>query len=76
MSEVSWDSSAMLAWREVASEFNRQFMKCHYKKKWSNMRVIFSETQQDIFSKSCQDHEVWESAIVQISEWATLFKQD
>ena len=51
-------------------------MKCHYKKKWSNMHVLFSEIQQDTFLKSCRDHEVWKSAIVQISEWATLFKQD
>ncbi len=33
-------------------------MKYHYKKKWLNMQVVLSETQQDIFSKSCQDHEV------------------
>ncbi len=51
-------------------------MKCHYKKKWSNMHVVLSETQQDTFLKSCWDHEVWESAIVQISEWATFFEQD
>ena len=24
----------------------------------------------------CWNHEVWESAIVQFSEWATFFKQD
>ncbi len=58
MSEVSWDSSAMLAWCKVASESSRWFMKYHYKKKRSNMHVVFSETQQDTFSKSCQDHEV------------------
>ncbi len=40
------------------------------------MRVVLSETQQDTFSKSCWSHEVWESAIVQISEWATFLKQD
>ncbi len=68
MNEVSWDSSAMLAWREVTSESSKQFMKYHYKKKWSNMCIILSETQQDTFSKSCWDHEIWESAIVQISE--------
>ena len=40
------------------------------------MHVVLSETQQDTFSKSCWDHEVWESAIVQISEWTTLLEQD
>ena len=53
MSEVSWNSSAMLAQREVTSESNEQFMKYHYKKKRLNMRVVLSETQQDTFSKSC-----------------------
>ena len=76
MNEVSWNSSAMLAWCEVTSESSKQFMKCHYKKKQSNMHVVLSETQQDTFSKLCWDHEVWESTIVQISEWATFFKQD
>ena len=51
-------------------------MKCHYKKKQSNMHVVLSETQQDTFLKLCQNHEVWESAIVQIFKWATSFKQD
>ena len=76
MSEVSRDSSAMLAWREVTSESNEWFMKCHYKKKQSNMHVILSETQQNTLSKLCWNHEVWESAIVQISEWVTFFEQD
>ncbi len=40
------------------------------------MHVILSEIQQDTFSKLCWNHEVWESAIVQISEWVTSFKQD
>ena len=51
-------------------------MKYYYKKKWSNMHVILSETQQDTFSKSCWNHKVWESTIVQISEWATSLEQD
>jgi len=58
MSEVSWDSSAMLAWREVTSELSRWSMKYHYKKKQSNICIILFETQQDTFSKSCQNHEV------------------
>ncbi len=43
----------MLAWHKVTSELSKQFMKCYYKKKQSNMHVILSETQQDTFSKSC-----------------------
>ena len=76
MSEVSQDSSAMLAWLEVTSELSERSMKCHYKKKRSNMHVVLSETQQDTFSKSCWNYKVWESAIVQISEWTTLLEQD
>ncbi len=76
MNEVSWNFSAMLIQREVTSELNEWSMKYHYKKKQLNMHVILSETQQDTFSKSCQDHEVWKSAIVQISEWATSLEQD
>ncbi len=45
MSEVSWNSSAMLAWCKVTSELSKWFMKYHYKKKRSNMRVVLSETQ-------------------------------
>ncbi len=33
-------------------------MKYYYKKKQSNICIVLSETQQDTFSKSCQDHEV------------------
>ena len=40
------------------------------------MHVVLSETQQDTFLKSCWSHEVWESAIIQISEWVTLFEQN
>ncbi len=69
-----WDF--VLRQREVASESNEQFMKYHYKKKRSNMYIILSETQQDTFSKSCWSHEVWESAIIQISEWTTFFERD